>query len=266
MAKKNDHRRLYLHAAMVMYVLVLCFHLIFSRDFFESISLTQVINEIPHILVPSKATFYLWPVILAWEAVGVFVGSVREKYEKFNSSYQLLAAPKLVELYLYHVIYLVFWSQKLYLFAFIIVVLYLRRMISFMKLISRHRSLNQPSWLLKYPIGLHTGWLIAMLGYAFYTHLKSFGLEGHNIWFTVMACVVIIVMVGLSAYLYAKYGNQLIMPAVLIFLMGLIVHHFPDSPFSMRHDAFFLIVTIAFFIALFIYSRYLRYQLKQEEK
>ncbi|MCR8969826.1 hypothetical protein [Facklamia sp. 7083-14-GEN3] len=264
MKQKSEHRVLYLRTTMISYFLVLCLQWIFSTSFVESVSLNQVVEEVPHVLLPAKFTFYLWIIILLWEALAVFIGQVRQGFERYNQSYQLLAAPKLVELYFYHAIYLLLWSQKLYLFTFVLMMLYLRQIISFMKLISYKSSLNEPNWLLKLPIGLHTGWLISMTVYIFYSYLVSKGLNSHNGWMLSLACLLLFAIATVSAYLYARYGNQAIMPAVLIFQLGLLYHHYPSSSFVLRHNFFYLVIAVLFILTLAVYIRYLRYQINQK--
>lgn len=265
MRKSKDSRQLYLQAAMWMYGLVICVQVIFSGSFFDSISLTQVLADQPHLLVPIKRTFYLWPLILIWEALGVYFSQLREQYASFNASYQLLAAPKLVELYLYHIVYLVVWSQKLYLFAFIIMALYLRRTLSLMKLISRNPNLNQPAWLLKFPVGLHTGWLMSLTVYVFYTYIMSHGLEAYPLIQLILAVLLLVGIIIMGAYLYAQYGNQCLPVAILIYLIGLLIQHYPGSTFSQRHALFYLIVAVLFIIALAVFIRFARYQLNQNK-
>ncbi|MGF3195562.1 hypothetical protein [Facklamia sp. P13055] len=264
MKQKTDHHILYFRLAMVMYLLVLCLQLVFDTSFIESISLNQVLEEVPHVLLPVEFTFYLWPIIILWEAFGLFAGQRRQAFTTFDQSYSLLVAPKLVELSFYHTVYLLIWSQQLYLFTFILMVLYLRRIISFMKLISYKSSLNEPSWLLKLPNGLHTGWLISMTAHIFYSYLVSKGLNSHNGWMIALACLLILAIATGSSYLYARYGNQAIMPAVLIFQLGLLYHHYPRSSFGLRHNFFYLVIAVVFILTLAVYIRYLRYQIKQK--
>ncbi|MGX7108972.1 hypothetical protein [Facklamia miroungae] len=265
MNKKTEQQTIYLRAAMILYLIVVCLQFVFISGIFSSFSLTQIFIQEPHLLLPAKVTFYLWPLIILWETIGLIIGQSKHDDSSFKTSYQILVAPKIVELNFFHIIYLLVWSQKIYLFAFIIMMLYLRRMISLMKLISYKSSLNKSKWLLKLPIGLHTGWLISMSVYIFYTYIVSKGLNSQNIGMLFIASILLIAISAGGAYLYARYGNQTILLSICIFLIGLLYNHAPRSSFALRNDAFYLVIAVIFILCLAVYIRYIRYQMRQKK-
>ncbi|WP_197117937.1 hypothetical protein [Facklamia lactis] len=131
-----------------------------------------------------------------------------------------------------------------------------------MKLVSSNLTLRDNVWILKYPVGLYTGWILVVSLVTFYSYLVSLGFAPTRAGMFLTGIGVLLSILAFACYLFIMYGNHMIMIAPLIYFMGLLTQHHPSSNFSLRHPIFYMVVALIFLLALALYIRLLRYQRK----
>ena len=260
MEGKNDPR--YYYVAQIMYVITTIFHLTmivvpnFRSNLFKSLA------ENIHILVPSSYVLILWPVIFIWISACIFIGCHSFGSDRMVVSYKKLVASRYVELFLYHLVIVMLWGREFHLFIMIISFIYLKKLIELMKLISSSSVLRDNVWILKYPVGLHTGWLLVVSLVSFYAYLMSLGFAPVGLGMLLTGIGVLLSILSFACYLFIMYGNHMIMIAPLFYFFGLLTQHYPGSNFTLRHPIFYMVVALIFLLAVALYIRLLRYQRK----
>lgn len=260
----TQNRKLYSWAAIGMFLLAALYHFFLLLEIGPLISPFDALIARPHLLIPVPLTFSLWTFVFAWLLVSHFLGFYPQANDTLKGTYKLLVAPRYIEIYLYHIGYLLLWTNGSVLFALILVLLYITRLIDLMKVISANPALRQQPWLLKYPVGFHTGWVAVITGATFYTYLADLGLQPESLWMIVGAAATLLGFILYLAYHYAKFGNQLLMLPMTLYLIGLAAHHYPNSNFYLQNTPFFLILIVLLILNIFIYGRIFYLQYKQD--
>lgn len=263
---KTENRNLYAFAAIGMFLLAALYHLFLLLEIGPLVSPFQPLVETPHLLIPQPLTFSLWTFVFAWLLVSHFLGFYHQTHDTLKGTYKLLVAPRYVEIYLYHIGYLLLWTNGSFLFALILILLYIRRLIDLVKIISANPALRQQPWLLKYPVGLHAGWVSVITGATFYTYLADLGLQPDSPWMIVGAVATLLGFILYLAYHYAKYGNQFLMLPMTLFLIGLALHHYPNSNFYLQNTVFFIALSLLIILQLVLYTRILYLHAKQTKE
>ncbi|MBG9982442.1 hypothetical protein HZY86_04880 [Aerococcaceae bacterium DSM 111020] len=167
--------------------------------------------------------------------------------------YRLYIRPFMIQCLLFTLIWIIAWFNRLDLIYFLVSAFLMTTLLNMIRLISGKRQLRKQTWL-KLPIGIAFGssTVLLFISLALFTNVTTASLT--EFWFTLL---LIIVLIATGVYSYVKYGNEMIMIPIIVYLFGIITRWWGQE---------FEIVTIAilgFVIALGLYL-YIFYLQKKE--
>lgn len=216
----------------VLFILDLLLNYLSSQAIFFKASQAEISDKYLNLLAPAGFTFAIWGLIYLGMAVTLFIPFSKRISAPFKEAYRSILAPILLQILFLNMMWLVAWSSDLLLIALIIILIYYQRLLDGLKRISATPLLRDHLWSLKYPWGLHYGWLIVATFANFNTYLVSKGFPGTGGLAVFASLVLILVIVGLGLYAFAKYGNGLVMVPILWALLGVLAKHRPGSDFG----------------------------------
>ncbi|MGO4938234.1 hypothetical protein ACTQ54_11620 [Fundicoccus sp. Sow4_H7] len=221
----------------------------------------DIINRHGGFMQPTNATFLIWWVIYIGTGVSVLMEFVKSDEVALIRAYHRFVRPLLLQAFLFHILWTVSWCNDWQLVALVAVAYYARTMIRIMQVISLTASLRQSPWLLKYPMGLHTGWIVVSAIANIDILALSQGMPTDNYVYVAIVAVLLIAIVGASAYFFAKYGNEVVMAPAIWYLIGVVAKHLGAS--SIYAQVIFWLAVVLTVIAVGIYMHFL--QLKQQQ-
>ena len=259
-----NYNKLLKWAVPGLFLIVLLVNYLTSFGIMAPYTQAEVSALYPNLFAPANFTFSIWAVIyvgvIASLSLNFSFFSVPETLEK---GYQQLIQPYFVEWMFFNILWNIAWTNNQILIALLAIVLYTRRLLQLMTLISGTPLLRQKPWLLKYPIGLHTGWLIAATFANLTTYVVSVGIDGVGTIGFWWAVAMMAASLATVTYFYGKYGNEAVMLPVLWALIGLIVQHNPGSDFAYASETLAWVATVFFLIGVSLYGYLFKLQTKQ---
>lgn len=228
---------------------------------------SEISNHYQNLFAPAGFTFSIWAVIYIGVLASLTLGfSTSSKQANLNKGYQQLVQPIYIEWMFYNLLWTIAWSNDQILIALIAMVLYARRMLQLMILISGTASLRTSPWLLKYPVGLHVGWLIVATFANLTTYAVSIGIDGTGTVGFWWAIGMMLASLSTVVYFYSKYGNEAIVLPALWALVGIIVKHNPGSAYEYANETLSWIAVGLFLIGTSVYGYLFKLQIKQNKK
>ncbi len=263
----SNQQKLLKWATPALFVLVLLLNYFTALGILLPYSQSEVSNFHPNLFAPVGFTFSIWSVIYLGVIISLTLGFKTPKgHEKLVVGYQQLVQPIYIEWMFYNILWTVAWASNQILISLIVMLLYTRRMLSLMTLISGTIALRQLPFLLKFPVGLHAGWLIVASFANLTTYAVSIGLDGTGSLGFWWAVLMILAALATVIYYYAKYGNEAIVLPVLWALIGIIVKHNPGSGYEYANEVLAWLAVGLFVLGSTIYGYLFKLQLKQVKK
>lgn len=219
-------------AALASFIVVLLINYLISAGIIFPATQAEVSAEYVNLFTPANFTFSIWGLIFVGMAVSISIGFTRRQGDSLGDHYRQLVTPFFIEALFYNLLWNILWSYGYVLLALLVILLYTRTLLRLMMTISGTPALRQSPWLLKYPVGLHTGWLIVASFTNLTVYAVSIGLDGLGnfaVWWTLAMMLVVLASV---AFYYAKYGNVVVTVPALWALVGIMVQHSASSNFA----------------------------------
>lgn len=216
-------------AVLAGFILVILIHYFASTGVIFPHTPAEITAQYVNLFTPAKLTFYIWPVIYLGAALSISIGFMRREGDALGVYYRQIMTPYFIEWLFYHLLWTILWSYGYVMLALLVVLLYTRTMIRMMTVISGTPALRQAPWLLKYPVGFHTGWLIATSFMTLTIYALSIGVDATGtmaVWWTI---AMMLIALSTVAYYYAKYGNVMVILPVLWMLVGVMVQHMTNQ-------------------------------------
>lgn len=212
-------------AVLAGFILVIFIHYFAATGLIFPNTPAEVTAQYVSLFTPSKLTFYIWLVIYLGAAISISIGFRLREGDALGVYYRQIMTPYFIEWLFYHLLWIILWSYGYVMLALLVVLLYTRTMIRMMTVISGTPALRGSPWQLKYPVGFHTGWLIATSFMTLTVYAVSIGVDATGtmaVWWTLAMMLIALATV---AYYYAKYGNVMVMLPVLWMLGGVMLQH-----------------------------------------
>lgn len=253
-------------AVPILLVIMLAVNYLSATGMILPYTQAEISDKYLNLFAPAGFTFSIWSVIYLGVLATASIDLFKSETDSFANGYRQLIRPLFFQVLLYNILWTLAWNNDWVLVALLIIALYARTMIQMMKAISGNALLRQSPWLLKYPVGLHTGWLLVATLANLVTFAVSQGINGVDevaVWWTI---AVMVVAVGIAAYYYAVYGNQAVMLPTIWAVFGIIMKHQEQSDFEFSSPIIYWagILIAAAAIALYIYLFFTQY--KQNKK
>lgn len=262
-----SYHKLLKWATPALFMLVLLLNYFTSFGIILPFSQSEISNQYQNLFAPAGFTFSIWSVIYLGVIVSLTLGfKVSSSHENLAKGYRQLVQPIYIEWMFYNILWTIAWSNDQVLIALIAMVLYARRMLQLMTLISGTAILRQSPWLLKYPTDLHAGWLIVATFANLTTYAVSIGLDGTGTLGFWWAIGMMVASLATVVYYYGKYGNEAIILPVLWALIGIVVKHNPGSGYEHANELLAWIAVGLFVLGSTIYAHLFKLQLKQMKK
>lgn len=262
----NAFHKYYRWAVPILFVLSLLMNYLSAAGIILPATQAEVSDKYVNLLAPAGITFSIWAVIYLGMALTMSIDFTRAKGDSFKTHYQQLIQPRMIEWIALNIVWIICWSNEWMLASLIVILLYTTRLMKTVATISASPALRQHPWFLKYPMGLHFGWLLvaSMANLTAYTVSQGVDLTGFVgiIW----AVAMMLIIIALSAYYYMKYGNEMIMPAALWTLVGIFIKHSPFSSFEYKEISVMYLSLVLFVISAVGYIQLYRLQREQRQK
>lgn len=226
-------------ATLASFIVVLLINYLISAGVIFPATQAEVSAKYVNLFTPANFTFSIWGLIFIGVAVSISIGFTRLQGDVLGTHYRQLVTPFFIEWMFYNLLWNILWSYGYVLLALLVILLYTRTMLRLLMTISGTSALRQSPWLLKYPVGLHTGWLIVASFTNLTVYAISIGLDGTGsfaVWWTLAMMIVVLATV---AFYYAKYGNVLVTVPALWALIGIMVQHSASTGFSHANPIIF---------------------------
>lgn len=254
-------------ATPALFMLVLLLNYFTSIGFILPYTQSELSHHYQNLFAPADFTFSIWAVIYLGVIVSLTLGfKATTSQDNLSKGYRQLVQPIYIEWMFYNILWTIAWSNDQVLIALIAMVLYARRLIQLMTLISGTAILRQSPWLLKYPVGLHAGWLIVATFANLTTYAVSIGLDGVGTLGFWWAVAMMVASLATVIYYYAKYGNEAIVLPALWALIGIIVKHNPGSGYEYANETLAWLAVGLFVLGSTVYGYFFKLQLKQVKK
>lgn len=243
---------------LIFFVLLLINYLSASGTLFSSTQ-QEVSDKYVNLLAPIGFTFSIWSVIYLGVFITIGYEFFKHSNQQFVTIYQNQIKPLFIEWMLLNILWIIAWSEEFLLMAVILIAAYARTLLKITRMISQHTILRSHSWILKWPVGIHTGWIVFATFANLTTYGVSMGMDGIGRFAVVWTIGLIIVAILLGAYFYAKYGNEAIMLPILWGTFGIVMkHRTTEFIHANRIVMFFAIGALIVGMVLFIYLTYLK--------
>lgn len=244
----------------LIFVVVLLVNYLSSAGIFLSNTQQEISDKYINLLAPIGFTFSIWGVIYAGMAVTIFYELKKQMDEHYLEIYSMQIKPLFAQWMVLNVLWIISWSEEWLLLSFILIAAYARTLLKLMKIISQNKLLRSKNWILKYPVGLHTGWIVFATFANLTTYAVSIGIDGTGkfaVWWTM---ILMIIAVGVGVYLYAMYGNEALMLPIIWGIFGIAIKHQNSVNFLYANSIICYMAWLLVFIAigLYLYLTYLK--------
>ncbi|MBF6625379.1 hypothetical protein IU402_02115 [Aerococcaceae bacterium zg-BR9] len=244
---------------LILFVYDIVINYLISMGILFPHSQREISDKYLNLLAPAGITFSIWSVIYFSVAILIVYELKSRKEDAFFTVFKEQIKPLYFQWILYNIIWNILWSFDLVLPALIAIALYANTLIRITRMISQHTRLRQRPWLLKYPVGIHTGWIIfaTIANLTTYTAAIGSNQTTHLAMYWTLATI----LVGLLflLYLYVHYGNPAIFLTGIWAVLGVYLKH-NDGTFVLANQFIkrFALVIVVLSLALFMYIQYLQ--------
>ena len=259
----NSFHKYYRWAVPVFFILLLLLNYLSSAGIMLPATQAEVSDKYVNLFAPAGITFSIWAVIYIGMGLTISIDFIRPKGDKFGMYYRQLILPRMVEWVALNIVWVICWSNEWLLASLIVILLYATRIMKSVEAISATPVLRENPWYLKYPMGLHFGWLLVASMANLTTYTVSQGVDLTGLLGIIWTVALMIIVVALSAYYYMKLGNEMIMPAALWTLVGIFLNHSPFSSFEHKEVSIMYITVVIFVISAVGFVQLFRLQKEQ---
>lgn len=209
----------------ILVVVLLITNLLYCWPLIMDNQLPDLFHKYGHFTIPIVNTFKAGFAIMVWTIIIIVLNEIRNEKTVYHVEYQNKIRAVLAEWICYQIILTLSWKHGVILLSLIMVAASANLMIKMIKIISKNRVLRSSEWLLKFPIGMHAGWLIYLTMINLFSYIKSIGMnETENVfkWATMVAMLLLLVLV---IYLFVMYGNPGVMVSLIMSYVGIALNH-----------------------------------------
>lgn len=262
----NAFSKYYRWATPALYVLLLLLNYLSAAGIILPATQAEVSDKYVNLFAPSGITFSIWGIIYLGMAATISIEFIRPNGDSFKTYYRQLIQPRMIEWMALNIVWIICWSNEWILASLIAILLYTSRLMKTVATISSTPVLREHPWLLKYPMGLHFGWLLVASMANLTTYTVSQGVELTGLLGIVWTIIMMVIVIALTAYYYTKFGNEFIMPVALWALVGIFIQHSPMSNFAYKEVAVMYLSAVLFVISSVGYVQLNRLQREQRAK
>lgn len=247
----------------VFFILVMAVNYLSTSGIIFPATQAEVSDKYINLLAPAGFTFSIWGVIYLGMVLVILIDFLKGKDETFQKAYRTLIQPRMIEWMAYNLLWIIAWSYEYILVSLIAILLYTNSIMRIVATISATPALRKNPWWLKYPMGLHLGWLLVASFANLTTYAVSVGMPGTGFWGMIWASAAMVIIVAVAAFYYTKYGNQALMLPAIWTLVGIFMKHSPFSDFAFKEGIILYVSAFLFVIGSVIYVSLFRMQREQ---
>ncbi|UUX33033.1 hypothetical protein [Fundicoccus culcitae] len=259
-----ERQSLFKWGVPILYLTNLIITIVAAMGYLFPYSQLEIINLHPSLMQPTTITFLIWILVYGWTGVSVFMEFVRPDRDLLLGTYRSYVRPLLFQALLFNLLWTISWCNNWILVSLVAVAYYARTMIRIMQLISFDPHLRLSPMLLKYPMGLHAGWVIVSSIAIIDTLMLNQGIVTDSYLYVIIVAILLIAVIGVTAYYFAQYGNELLMIPAIWFLIGVVAQQLGKS--SLYAQIIFWLAVVLTVIGLGIYIHFLRLKQEQDRK
>lgn len=252
-----------IYSLLLGFTLIIISLAIFPNMMIPSLENLQKLFE--SLLMPHKNYLYIGAISMFWLITNLLYIEYFSKNQRFKQifDYQL---KEIVSIgCLMTIFWIVSWVNHSLLLSLIFIATATNYLLKGIRIISQNSQLRQNNWLIKFPTGFFVGWLIFETVVTLFAYMKSVGITFSGMLWVIVAIMTVLLLALFSSYYYAKYGNGMMMIAIILGVFGLTIqHHNKQFPYA---NNMIFICTLAIgvmMVALFIYLTHLKNQQNQK--
>ena len=254
-----------IYSLLLGFTLTIISLVIFPNKILPSLESLQKIY--PSLLMPHKNYLYIGAISIFWLITNLLYIEYFEKNQRFKQIFDHQLKEIVSIGCLMTIFWIVSWLNHSLLLSLIFIAAATNYLLKGIRIISQNSQLRQNSWLIKFPSGFFVGWLIFETVVTLFAYMKSVGITFSGILWVIVAIMTVLLLALFSSYYYAKYGNGIIMIAIILGVFGLAIqHHNKQFPYA---NNMIFICTLAIgviMVALFIYLTHLNNQQHQKSR
>ncbi|AXY26651.1 hypothetical protein CL176_11940 [Suicoccus acidiformans] len=237
-------------ASWTMFIIMTLINILSGLGMFFAHRPLDILALNDNYFLPAPFTHGIWILIFICFLLMTVYDLLLQGDEQVTNYYRQLVQPKLIEIYLFQILWLICLCQDILLGALIFGLIYMQRLLELVKLISGTAPLRKRPMLLKYPAGLQFSLSIVLTMMTLSVYLVNRGIAGQGRFMFWLSIILLIVMVALSAYYYVLYGNVMVVLAVIWYILGVAVRYYAKDWELFITALLLLIISTALFISL----------------
>lgn len=219
----------------------------------------QISDKYHNLLAPAGFTFSIWGVIYLGVIITLIIPWLGRVSDEFKTFYYEEVVPSYILWIIFNIVWNVAWSYDYIIVALIAMVLYSLSLIRVVKIIDSRTDLAfQHPWLLLFPVGLHTGWVV----FATYTNVMTmfvkYGLDAYSTLGVVLTIVLMVLAAASVLALFKKYDNSFLTVPALWALFGIMMKHLPSSDFEHSNTAVMVSAIVIMILSLIVHFTILK--------
>ncbi|MCD1146575.1 hypothetical protein LQU94_00400 [Peptoniphilus sp. KCTC 25270] len=239
---------------VIAFVIVLLLNYLSSAGIVLPYSQKEISDMYYNLYAPADFIFSIWGVIY----LGV-VFTIYREFGKFPNSFQEAFRKRLKGLFLGWMICNIFWNITWNLnflsISFVCIFIYTLLLYFANEEVAKDHILYREKWMVRYPIGLHLGWLIPASFANLFTLLVKWGMNGVGTLACVLTCLAIIIVVFTVIIIAVRTKNIAVAIPSLWALIGIGVKNFgftdfayPELSVAISASIFFVLGIVALII------------------
>lgn len=265
--KKAGSRNFLQFLSPILFILVLLINYLSATGRTFPNTQAEINDQYTNLLSPAGFSFSIWSVIYLGVALTLAVRYIKGNDQRFLKEYKKLEPFNWAWMILNIGWIITFTYDQLAVSTFLIV-LYAMALGYLSFKVTSTPALHDALLLLKWPIGLHFGWLIVAAFPNLTTVFVKYGLDGVGMAGVAWTVVAMILIILASLYFFRTHENIAIFLPALWALIGILVKQSPNSDFPFASTTVFILSIILLIggVGLAAISIFQRYQERGHNK
>lgn len=245
--------------SLVLFVLTIVLNYMSSSGLLFKYSQKEISDTYANLLAPAGFTFSIWGLIYIGMLVSYLFPIFVEMRNRDESFYLNKVTPYFILWTLFNIAWTVAWNSDLIVISLVSIILYSVSLVKLLSIIHRNREFaHKYRWMISFPIGLHTGWLI----FASFTNVmvlmvKS-GFNPFGTFGVILTVVFMVLAIVCVLLLYRRFDNFCVTLPAIWALFGIFFKHRPISDFNNKSEVVMWSAVVFIAAALSIHVLFLR--------
>lgn len=206
--------------------------------YFGLIGLTQqqVSDKYANLFAPSSITFSIWSIIYIGVALSIYLEFKNSYNQLFMDPYITKVKPFMMVWMVMNILWNILWATESLKLSLVVILIYLISVAILSWNVHQEDYLYNERLFLRWPVGLHLGWMIVAFFANGVATLNQMGLDTLGTMGLIVAITSMVLVLVIAVMIASSHANFVIMLPVLWAIGGILLNHLKDSEFMYRND------------------------------